>query len=386
MRGHGVQTDLLSGPSWGSRRVNRIGPIMVVRRCVLAVFVATLAVGAGTIQAQPTVEALTTTTGPTSMTIAERKVVHRLHRLDDEGKADEVLDITTATELTGHSYDFRHAVLMCQSEAQRRLGQFTSAVRSIRTLLEHAQQEPGYRRDELLPPLVFLVHLYRRVFGGFYKSPRRRSSAAIVLDEAPKPISDDDAWHAAKKDYAHYLLESVDLTVAKLPELSTPAKLKGALGEMLGSVQMVRSHDLVELANEKAAAAICATLVRYEEVVSDPCKKEMANAELLRRRKLWPRARLVTPKQKRAIAYEIHGNVRRLYVINYKWGKGLTAYSRKHDLLDSTKDDLAKLAERGKRLKESFVALDNYLDSAYEIHPIGEPPNDPLSKIPTDPW
>jgi len=359
---------------------------MAVKRCILVAFAVTLAIDVGRAGAQSTVEMLATTTSATSMTLAERKVVVRLHQLDEAGKADDILDITTATKLTGHSYDFRHAVLMCQSESHRRLGQFSSAVRSIRTLLEHAQQEPGFRRDDLLPPLVFLVHLYRRVFGGFYKSPRRRSSSSVVLAQDPKPISDDGAWHAAKEDYARYLLESVDRTLAKLPELSTPAKLKEALGEMLAVIRMVRLHDFAKLADEKAVAVIHATLIRYEEVVSGPCKEETANAQLLRQGKLWPRARLVTPKQKRAIAYEIYGNLRRLYIINYKWGKRLTCYSRKHGLVKSTKEDLAKLVERGKRLMESFVALDNYLDAAYETHPIGEPANDPLSKIPTEPW
>lgn len=326
----------------------------------------------------------TPSTGPTGYTVLERHTVERLNELEKTADPDDVLELTRAQELEDSSFAFRNSVLRAQSASQRRLGMYTAAERSLRSLVGYAKDEPGFRRREEMPGLIFLVRVYECVMNGYYRSPRVTDSPSTGPAER-KPVSDDGAWEAAKRDYAKYLMETVDGMLAVLEEFGHPEKLMDHFEDMLDLVNMVRPH-FRPMADEKAVVVIDGMVKRYETVMTPACKDQMEKAELLRKRKLWPGNRLVTPREKRAIAYDIHGNVKSLYVMNYTWGKSIAVYSRRHDLLDETSDQLKTLAARGETLLAAYVELDRYMDVAYERHPYGTPPNDPYSEVPTEAW
>ncbi len=323
-------------------------------------------------------------TEPTGYTVLERHMVGRLNELEKTAEPDDVLELTRAQELEHSTFAFRRTVLHAQSVSQRRLGMYTAAERSLRSLVGYTKDEPAFRRREEMPGLIFLVRVYECVVNGYYRSPRVADSPSTGPAER-KPVSDDGAWEAAKKDYARYLMETVDGMLAALEEFGHPEKLMDHFEDMLDLVNMVRPH-FRPMADGKAVVVIGGTVKRYETVMTPACKDQMEKAELLRKRKLWPPNRLVTPKEKRAIAYDIHGNVKSLYLMNYQWGKSIAIYSRRHDLLDETTDELKTLAKRGETLLATYVELDKYMDVAYDRHPHGAPPNDPHSEVPTEAW
>jgi len=291
-------------------------------------------------------------TGPTSLTIVESKVVDQLVVLERQGKYGEILKITLRTDLKHRTYAFRRAVLLVQSEARRRTKSFGEAEKSLRKLLKFAQDLPEYNRSDAVEPLLLPVHIFKHVKRGYYQSPRRLDSVTMRRFRE-KTIADDGTWEAAKRDFATYMLEELDKLLVKLDRQSTPQSLKRRMDEMLQTTDSVRWHFRA-MANKKTVVIISSAIKRYNKIMDPPCKEFTGKATKLRKKKLWPRGRIITPRQKEAVAKKIWSSVRSLYVINYLWGQTLTRYARKHGLLKQTKGGLRNLASRQDKLRRSW--------------------------------
>ena len=322
--------------------------------------------------------------GPTVLSLVEQDLVNRIRDLERTGGPKEVLAMTTTLSLEDRRYPLCREVLLAQSEAYRRTGQYPQASATIGRLIALAQKEPSHSRGDALAELMMLPKAYSCLRGkGHYQSPRIHGAASTGSAPSDKPVSDDEAWGAAKRDYAQHFLGAVDASVARLGEKRTTSRLLEEYRTVLDVLDAVFPH-CPDIAAQKTVAGTTEFLKRYDQLMDAACQSGLGRAAAMREGTLF-KGKVVTVNQKRDIAFGVHAGVRDLYVSHYVWGRTVTRYLRKRGLLSEMQGDLQAMAERAKTLQDAWVEVDNYMYNAYQTHRMGEA-NDPLKKIPTDPW
>ena len=326
-------------------------------------------------------------TRPADGTPSPFALLARLAELHKAKRSAEVLEVTFRLRIKDCPYATRKTVLIYQSEAHRRRGQFADAERSLRKLLDAATKLPVPLRQAEVVQLVFLLNVHRYLKEGVYQSPRSITTrpASAPAKRATK-VSDDNAWKQAKADIGLYRLERVEEALAKVKKSRSVRAFGRKLGAMLKIIDTTRPHLDKKRVDRTAVLVIVTVVGRYEKVVAGPAAKSIERVTKLRKGKLWPRGHMMTLKKKRSAVNAIWSGARDLYIANHELGALATRYSRKHKLLDKTRGAIKGPAARVEKLKRSFVQIDEYVDSSYRIHRLGDPPNDPLSRIPTKVW
>ncbi len=348
----------------------------------------------------------------TGLSITESDFVVVLRNLYKDGKYNDLLRKTARIDYDERGFSYCWEVLMLQSQAYRRIGSHLAAETTVRKLLKYAQKRPGpgrrrrifrgskrydkiegywdfdaagkgtyrHRPLEKIRFVSFLLEVYKCVKKGVYYSPGTGKPL-----QGKKPISDDGAWGAAKKDYARCALKHLDSVMEKLSGLGSTDRLMTELIKSLRIIDIVRTHQSRQ-ANAKAVPVINAFIKRYEQVVDSPCKKSAKRVEKLRKRKFWPRHKFMTLAQRKAIVNKVRNTSKRLYVTNYKWGAMLTSYSRRNGILPKVQAQIKKLADRRGQLEKSFVMVDEFIEKNYRTRSPSKPGRTARSKIPTASW
>ncbi|KPK44947.1 MAG: hypothetical protein AMK72_11480 [Planctomycetes bacterium SM23_25] len=313
----------------------------------------------------------------------ESQQLERLRELAQAGKFKAVLERTVGRDLSKNSFEYQREVLSLQAEAFRRTGEPHAAMSTLYQLMRYAQKLPAFRREEEVNRVLFPIGLYRRVRNGKYISPRKKPPTATAPAEQGWPIADDEGWERAKEDYARYLLGRLDGRLRVVENSTNPTKLFGEMLEMLDGVDGVRPH-MPDLANKKVVFLAAAMVKAFDKAIEG--KRCLDLAQRLVNGRLWPRGVMMSLVERNRTAERIVKDVGELYLVNYRLGNRLTDYARKHKITEEMDGPLSVLSDRREALQSAFVQVDSFVERKHRIRRLGDPPPDPLNKIPTGKW
>ncbi len=319
---------------------------------------------------------------PTLTQVEERKI-KPLRELAQAGKHEELLAKTVGMDLKDRTYEFRREVLGFQAAAFRRTGKAMSAMSTMKRLTQYAAKLPAFRRKKEVNRLVLPTQVLMLAKTGRYVSPAKRGKPADGPDRRGLDISDDSNWSAAQDDYARYLLGRLDVKIKRLDRITTPGLLLKKMLEALRVTDVVRPH-MPALANEKARAVADAFVRRQGAIIEG--QRSLRLAPSLCDGSLLPKGKGMSPKVRRGTALRIVNDLRKLYLINYEWGKALTRYGREQGVAQELDGPVSALDARCRSLRSTFVEADNYAFYGTYYGPNLIRKNEPLKKIPTAPW
>ncbi len=320
-----------------------------------------------------------------AMARTELEKLKPLQALAQAGQDEKLLDHIRATDLKDTTYRFKCEVMTLQAGAFRRTKQVYAAMTTMRLLTRHAAKLPEYCRKKEVDRLVLPTQVLMLARTGKYTSSRFRRGSGEAPPE-PLEIADDANWEKAKEDYAQHLLERTERDLEKrLPRTTTPSRVESKLYEALKVPDLVRPH-FPGLANSAAASIAGRVAARVGQIVDN--HPSVARARKLIDRTLLREYGALNLKVWRRIVRGIIADVRTLYVLNYNCGKYVTQYGRERNILDELDGPLGRFKDRNEQLKQLFVDVDNtaHYKALFKGHTQKTLKNDPLAKIPTDPW